>query len=164
MLKSSMDKKTIKETLLNRLNNEIAGFSEIASSTKDYANSESVKSDGKYDTRGVEAGYLAGAQLKRLEELKLEKKLIEDIELQSFSSNDEIKIGALLEIEFNNTKKKYFLSSTAGGSMLKINEEVILVISVFSPIGAEVVGLKSKDEFEIDFKGEIRSYKIVSVS
>lgn len=158
-----MDKKEIVKILLDQLDNEILKLQKIAKSAQEYANSESVKSDGKYDTRGVEAGYLAGAQLKRLEELKLEKKLLEDMELKKFGEKDEIAIGALLEIKFNNTQKKYFLSSTAGGSMAKIENEVILVISAFSPIGAEAIGLKKGDEFELDFKGEVRNYQIVNV-
>lgn len=159
-----MNKKIIKEQLLSTLNQEIKQIEEIAQSSKDYANSDSVKSDGKYDTRGVEAGYLAGAQFKRLEELKLEKKLITDMHYRDFKAGEKVAIGALVDIRFNNLVKKYFIASTAGGSMLKIGKDIILVISVFSPIGAEVVGLSVGDDFEVEVNGSSRHYEILGIS
>ena len=41
--------------------------------------------------------------------------------------------------------------------------ESILVISVFSPIGAEVLQLKAGDEFELETKSDPREYLIKSV-
>jgi transcription elongation GreA/GreB family factor len=157
-------KDLIKKALIEKVDLELKALEAAAQTTKDYVQDGDLKSDGKYDTRGIEAGYLAGAQMKRLEELKLEKQMLEEIPLGEFSAQDEIGIGALVEIELNGITRKYFLATTAGGTMLNIEGQGILVISVFSPIGDAIVDQKVGDEFELETPQGKRSYTIVSVS
>lgn len=157
-------KDLIKNALLEKVDLELKALEEAAQTTKEYAQDGDLKSDGKYDTRGIEAGYLAGAQLKRLEELKLERQMIEELPVRQFSVTDEVAIGALVEIKFNQLVRKYFLATTAGGTMLNIAGEAILVISVFSPIGDAMVDLKIGESFELELKGQKRLYQILSLS
>lgn len=157
-------KDLIKHALLEKVDLELKGLEVAAQTTKDYVQDGDLKSDGKYDTRGIEAGYLAGAQMKRIEELKLERQMLEEIPLREFSATDDIGIGALVDIELNAITRKYFLATTAGGTMLNINGQGILVISVFSPIGDAIVDQRVGDEFELETPQGKRSYTIVSVS
>ena len=157
-------KDAIKKALLEKVELELKALESAAQTTKEYAQDGDLKSDGKYDTRGIEAGYLAGAQLKRLEELKLEKQMLEEIPLRDFSSDDEIGIGALVELKFNNVTRKYFLASTAGGTMINIAGEAVLVISVFSPIGDAMMDQRVGDEFELETPQGKRSYEIVAIT
>ena len=99
----------------------------------------------------------------RADELELELKLLEDIEVRPFMAHEEVAIGALVEIELNGQNRNYFISPTAGGTMLNIDGEGILVISVFSPIGSEVLGLLVGDVFELETPKETRTYTIKGV-
>ena len=157
-------KEAILEALLSKVNQELNELEALTQTTKEYVQDGDLKSDGKYDTRGIEAGYLAGAQMKRLEELKLEKQMIEELPTRNFSTDDQVGIGALVEVKLNNLIRKYFLATTAGGTMLNINGDPILVISVFSPIGDAMVDLRQGEEFELEVNGQKRDYKIVSLS
>jgi len=156
-------KDAIKKALLEKVELELKALESAAQITKEYAQDGDIKSDGKYDTRGIEAGYLAGAQLKRLEELKLEKQMLEEIPIKNLAPHDEISLGALVDIKLNNITRTYFLCSTAGGTMLEVEGQGILVISVFSPIGDAIVGLKSGDEFELEGASGVRTYQIMKV-
>lgn len=153
-------KTAIKEQLLERVNAELAAALEAEAAATSLAKEGDVKSDGKYDTRGIEAGYLAGAQAKRVEELKLEQQMIEELPVKDYASDEEVGLGALVDIEFKQQTRRYFVSSTAGGTMLNVHGQGVLVISVFSPIGDAVMGLKVGEEFELETPQEVRSYRV----
>lgn len=156
-------KKQILDQLLQKVRAELLAIKQASASAKSYAREGDVKSDGKYDTRGIEAGYLAGAQERRVEELGLELQMLEEIPLRQFSSDEEVSIGALVDIEFKGQIRKYFVAPTAGGTMLLVEDAAILVISTFSPIGDGVFGTKVGEEFELETPNETRLYKVVAI-
>lgn len=157
-------KKKIIEELLLKVRTELSALESASKSAKAYVTDGDVKSDGKYDTRGIEAGYLAGAQEKRVEELKLELQMLEEIPIRDFSKNDEVGIGSLVDLTFKGQTRRYFIAPTAGGTMLNIDETPILVISTFSPIGDAVFGTTLGEEFELETPQELRHYKVESIS
>ena len=159
-----MQKKIIIKSLIDAVIKELDSIKLAAQTTKDHRQSDDLRSEGKYDTRSIEAGYLAVGQMQRLEELKLELQMLEEIPCRDFPPTDQIGIGALVEIEFNNQSRHYFISPTAGGTMLRIGDETVLVISVFSPIGNQVIDLKKCDTFELQTPKELRTYLIRNVS
>lgn len=61
-------KKRIVDTLINKVKEDIKQAEAASDSASEYVKEGDIKSDGKYDTRGIEAGYLAGAQQRRVEE------------------------------------------------------------------------------------------------
>ena len=157
-------KDSILETLIAQVNADLQVATQAAASSSSGAKDESMKSDGKYDTRASEAGQLAGAQLRRVEELKLELQMLEEMPRRTFSKEDEIGLGALVDIQFKGQTRKYFICSTAGGTMLKVDGMGILVISVFSPIGDAVLELKCGDIFELETPNEVRQYQVMGVA
>ena len=156
-------KQEIYQQLLRNIDLEIKQAEEANESANAYKESDDMKQEGKYDTRAIEAGYLAGAQAKRLEELKLEKRLLESVEIKEFKDSDEVAAGALVELETNGVSQLYFLSNTSGGSMLSVNGKTVMVISVFSPIGDGALSLYVGDSFELETPKETREYLIKSI-
>lgn len=157
-------KEEIKKVLLEKVQEELSVAQEIYNSSRSLTQSDDFKSESKWDTRATEAGYLASAQKQRVEDLKLEIKLIEEIDISSIQPDQEISLGALVELEHNNIRRFYFLSSTAGGTPLLIQDKAILVISVFSPLGKELLGLKVGDEVELERGDEVKEYTICSIA
>lgn len=159
---SRIDKTRIVEQLIAKLNNELIEVESAAKSTKDLATSADLKSEGKYDTRAIEASYLASAQNKRVEEIKLDIQMLEDLNVQ-MEPAIKLQLGSLALIRCNNQERFYFISSTSGGSMLMIDEKPILVISVFSPIGDAALGLGPGESFEVETPKDTRQYKVLEV-
>lgn len=158
-----INKKNIIDHLIETLKTELTGIEAAARSTKDLVTADDLKSEGKYDTRAIEASYLASAQNKRVEEIKLDIQMLEEIELPEIPSAV-IQLGSLALIECNGHERFYFISSTSGGTILQLDGHSILVISVFSPIGNEALGLRAGESFEVDTPKETRSYKIIEVA
>jgi transcription elongation GreA/GreB family factor len=155
-------KKLLLEELIKRSKIELADLEEAAKSNRDFATDQEFKAESKYDTRALEASYLASAESKRVEELKLEIQILEEVDLEASRKLGEISIGALVELIHQDQKRFYFLIPTAGGTLLKVQDEAVLVVSVFSPIGDALLGLKSGDEFEVETPKEIRTYQVLS--
>lgn len=164
MTKDIADKSLLLEELKTRLKREIEQAKKAFATSRLHATSEELKADGKYDTRSIEAGYLAGAQKKRVDELELELNLLEEVNIEH--SPDKVSVGSLVLLKFNEQERLYFISSTSGGSMIKIGNHVVLVISAFSPIGSEVIGLEAGDTFEVEISenSEPREYQVVSIT
>jgi transcription elongation GreA/GreB family factor len=156
-----LDKKRILNELVTKAKNDFEGLKAALGTTKGHASDSEMKAEGKYDTRSIEAGYLAGAQKVRVDELENEVKLLEEINLNH--NNDNICVGSLVEIELNNQKRLYFISSTSGGTILNIDNNPILVISAFSPIGDCAIGLSKGDTFDIENKNGVREYTICNI-
>ncbi len=159
-----MDKKRIIQKLIDKTQAELKKAEESSNSTRELNQAPDMKQEGKYDTRAIEAGYLAGAQMRRVEELKLDIQMLEEIEVQDFSKDDEIAVSALVELKHKNRIQTYFLSTTAGGSFLELGGKAIMVISVFSPIGDAMLGLKVGDDFELQTAKETKEYEIISLN
>ncbi len=155
-------KEKIVEILVDQLNQEIQSLKKALESSMSYATDQEFKAEDKYDTRSLEASYLASAEAKRVEELKQDLQLIQEMTLDTSNKSGDISIGALVNLELNGNQRKYFLAPTKGGTLINIEGESILVISVFSPLGSALIGLKEAEEFEIETPKETRNYKVIS--
>lgn len=155
-------KKELLEQLISHAKKELAELEEAAKANREFATDQEFKAESKYDTRALEASYLASAEAKRVEELKLEIQILEEVDVDASKKYGEISIGALVELQHNEQKRMYFLIPTAGGTMLKVNEQAVLVVSVFSPIGDALMGLKSGESFEVETPKETREYQVLS--
>lgn len=155
-------KELLLEQLITLAKKELAELEIAAKANRDFATDQEFKAESKYDTRALEASYLASAEAKRVEELKLEIQILEEVDLKASKKLGEISMGALVELLHKEQKRLYFLIPTAGGTLLKVKDEAVLVVSVFSPIGDALMGLKSGDVFEVETPKETRHYQVTS--
>ncbi len=155
-------KQELLNELITKMKTEMQDLETAAKATKDFATDQEFKAESKYDTRSLEASYLASAEAKRVEDLKLEIQMLEEVDLSASEKLGEITIGSLVNLRHQDQERSYFLIPTAGGTMLKMGEKAVLVVSVFSPLGDAVLGLKAGDEFEIETPKETRTYQVVN--
>jgi transcription elongation GreA/GreB family factor len=155
-----IDKKIILAKLIENLQRELQEVEAAAKSTRDLVTQDDLKSEGKYDTRAIEASYLASAQLKRVEEIKIDIQMLQETEIQN---STKLQMGSLALIDFKGTARYYYLTTTSGGTMLTIDGQTILVISVFSPLGNGALGLSEGEGFEVETPKELRTYQIMKV-
>ena len=145
-----MDKYKIVEELVKLANAELIKAEEAYNSTNMMATEGDMKQESKYDTRGIEAAYLAGAQKKRVEELKLDLRKLEDFLGFEFKKNDEVVLGSIVEVNMGKEVRRYFVAPAFGGIQLHIGDESVYVISLISPMGDAMLGLSEDEEFELD--------------
>ena len=158
-----MNKSEILLKLEELLLKNIEKAEEIFRSSYEYTTKGDIKSDGKYDTRATEAGYLAGAQKRRVEELKNDLNRLRGLPIKAFSSDQGVAVGALMELECEKRVSHYFISPSSGGETLKIEETSIQIISHNSPISIAAFGLNQEDSFELETPRGLKVYYIVSL-
>lgn len=154
-------KEKILNELIEKMKAEMHELEAAAKSNKDFATDQEFKAESKYDTRALEASYLASAEARRVEDLKLEIQMLEEVDLKLSSRSSEVCIGSLVDLRHNDQDRSYFVIPTAGGTLLKVEDKAVLVVSVFSPLGDAVLGLKVGEEFEVETPKETRTYQVI---
>jgi transcription elongation GreA/GreB family factor len=157
-----MKQKLLNE-LIDKMKAEMHELEAAAKSNKDFATDQEFKAESKYDTRSLEASYLASAEMSRVEDLKLDIQMLEEVDLKISKSSPEICIGSLVELSHKDQVRSYFIIPTAGGTLMNVEGKAVLVVSVFSPLGDAVLGLKVGEDFEVETPKEMRTYKVLSL-
>jgi transcription elongation GreA/GreB family factor len=122
------------------------------------------KAEDQYDTRGLEASYLAGAQSRRALELEQILNSYRFIDVKSFGPQSPIAATALVELRADNGNcSTYLLMPTGGGMSVDWHGKKVQTITAQSPLGSALVGRKVGDEVSVSVAGIIRDFEIASV-
>lgn len=158
-----MNKERLVEAMRAQLEKDLESLKAAALATYEAATHEESKPENEYDTRGLEASYLAGAQAKRAGEIEEFLSLLKFVELKSFASNDPIGPTALVEVELGDKKSYVFLMAKGGGFNIRHEGQTIQVLTPNSPLGEALVGLREGDVASIEVGDQVREYEILSV-
>lgn len=158
-----MDKKALIKKLTEDIKRELDALTSAALSTYDVATNEDSKPENKYDTRGLEASYLAGAQAQRVTAMKDVLAIFENLPLKSFNEQTPIGLTALIELESAGKKQFVLLMPKGGEQNTVFNGVSVQVISTDSPLGKALLNQKSGDVAEIEMGLSKRDYEIISV-
>lgn len=107
------------------------------------------KAENKYDTRSLEASYLARGQALRVSELHEAVLTFETLSLIEFAPNQAIITGALVVLADKNEEALYFFGPCAGGTSVELDGQEILVITPASPLGRELLGKKAGETIRL---------------
>lgn len=125
-------KNKIVQELINSVKKDLQEATHAVASAKDLAQSEDFKSESKWDTRSIEAGYLAGAQEKRVKELEIELANLVNLNLDQKKT---IAPGTLIKTQ----DKLYFLTVSTGGHKIETEQGLVHVVTMNSPIGQKLI-------------------------
>jgi transcription elongation GreA/GreB family factor len=121
--------------------------------------------ENKYDTLGLESGYLAQGQAQRAAECVADLDIMKYIAVKDFDADDIITIGALVEIiDQNETSLWVFLAPVSGGIKFEFEQRNIMVISAHSPLGKHLLGKELSDEFSIGLGARGKQYRIMDMA
>ncbi len=158
-----MNKSAIIKKIREKLVGELEAYFRAAQFSRAEATHESNKAENKYDTRGLEASYLARGQSKQAAEVETAIAEFEKLGVRKFADGDPIAVGALVELEHGGESSLYFLGPRAGGTEVLHDKKEILVITPQSPLGEQLVGKKIGETLQLKVGGEVRVTKILSL-
>ena len=109
------------------------------------ATGDDSKAEGKYDTRGLEASYLAAGQAEQADELARHLARFESLGLPSFEPDDAVSPGALVEVEIDDELAYYLLAPCAGGLSCDIeatdgSPATVTILAPDSPLRDKLIG------------------------
>jgi transcription elongation GreA/GreB family factor len=158
-----MNKRALIKKIVARLTDELAVYFRAANASRAEATHEQNKAEGKYDTRGLEASYLARGQSKQAAEIESAIAEFEKLAARQLADGEAIDIGALVELETGGEHSFYFIGPRAGGTEVVHEKREILVITPQSPLGEQLMGRKQGDQPQLNFGGAKQTARIVSV-
>lgn len=144
-----MEKKLLFEKLKDELEKNLQLALNAAQNTYDIATHEENKAENKYDTRGLEASYLAGAQAERVRDLRETLGIISTIPVKSFDSESRIALTALVLLSSEEKDLWLLLLPKGGGQSFSFKGNRIQVITPESPLGSILIGKQVEDEIQI---------------
>lgn len=159
-----MNKTQLKKKIVAALSESLGVLEKAARASHAEATHESSKAENKYDTRGLEAAYLAGGQARQAKELQDSITVYESLAIRDFGPDNAIDLTALVEMESDGTKGWYFIGPKNGGLEVKMGRNEITVITPQSPLGQNLMGKKAGDRWTGKMGGAVLKYNIVSVS
>jgi transcription elongation GreA/GreB family factor len=164
-----IDKAALLAKLRSDLEEAVIVMEKAAATAHDAATHPEMKPENDKDTRGIEAGYLAGAQSERAMELRRTLNEIKALKPRAFkAASDAVDVTALVELQDANDDKKprvvAFICPHGGGLKVKVGAVEVQVVTPSSPLGDAVMGKKLGDIVELHAGGKMRELEIVAVS
>ncbi|MEI8288953.1 MAG: GreA/GreB family elongation factor [Verrucomicrobiota bacterium] len=158
-----MNKRAILKKITAKLMEELEVYLRAAQFSRAEATHEQNKAESKYDTRGLEASYLARGQSRQAAELETAIYEFGKLTVRKFADDEAINPGALVKLEQGGETSYYYLGPRAGGTEIIHDKHEIFVITPHSPIGEQLVGKKAGQSVQLKLGKEIRLAKIVAV-
>ena len=159
----ALNKRVVVKKILAKLSAELETFLRAAQSSHAEATHEQNKAEDKYDTRGLEASYLAQGQSRQAMETRAAIEAFESLALRKFEDGDPVDLGALVELEQNGERTTYFIGPKAGGTEVNHDGREILIITPQSPLGEQLLGKKHGDHLQLAVAGARNQYRVASV-
>lgn len=159
-----MNKRALLDELIRHLALEVEMMTQAALATHAEATDDENKAEDKYDTRGLEASYLAHGQSKAAEEAAQALAQFRALNPRDFSPTDLIGLGALVVLEAKSSRSRYFIGPRAGGTEVEVEGQTVMVVTPQSPLGRQLLGRKQGDSLLIDVGGRKTESRIASVT
>lgn len=159
-----MNKTQILQQIVASLSESLGVLEKAARASHEEATHESSKAESKYDTRGLEAAYLAGGQARQAKEIMDSIQLYQSLDVREFASGEAIDLTALVELEADGTRSTYFIGPRNGGLDIECQRREITVITPQSPLGQNLMGKKVGERWTAILGGTKIKYRIVAVS
>ena len=159
-----MKKAQLIKQIISSLSESLGVLDKAARASHEEATHESSKAESKYDTRGLEAAYLAGGQARQAKEILDSIKAYEALVTRDFAPGAPIELTALVELDADGARSNYFIGPKSGGLEIKHRTKEIIVMTPQSPLGQNLIGRKAGQRWSAKLGGSTAQYHIVSVS
>ncbi len=157
--KSLLTKSSVIAAFCAKLEQDLERTMIAARATEAAATDPESRAEGKYDTRGLEASYLAAGQSEQVEGLAKSLRLMRISDyFPVFSSGDQIKSGALVEVDLTGERLFFLLAPSAGGLEVELDGIEVTVLAPGAPLRAKLEGCSVGDSINQP------NMRIVSVS
>lgn len=158
-----MFKEELVRQIVAQLEIDLAALKAAALETYSAATGDESKPENKYDTRALEASYLAGAQAKRVLDLEASVAIFKTLVVKNFTSSSRIESTALVDVDLDGKETRVFIAPARISLSLNFENESIQVITPQSPLGEALLGLKVGDVAKVDRGSRQLEYEILSI-
>ena len=159
-----MNKSDLIQKIIDHLKERLAAGTAAARATSAAATDPDSKAENKYDTRNLEASYLARGQAVRVAETMEALSEFEALTVRTFTPDQAIGEGALVELKGADGRFFCFLGPAAGGTEISMDGSEVMVITSASPLGAKLMRRKAGERFAMVDGRPSSAVEIVAVT
>lgn len=159
-----MNKSDLIQKIITLLRDALAAGTAAARAISAAATDPDSKAENKYDTRNLEASYLARGQAFRVAETMAALGEFESLTPRAFLPDQAIAEGALVELRGADGTFYCFIGPAAGGTEITVDGSEVMVITPASPLGAKLMRRKAGEKFELTPGRPVSAVEIVSVT
>jgi transcription elongation GreA/GreB family factor len=159
-----MNKRALLDKLVQHLSAEVEMMTQAALATHAEATDDENKAEDKYDTRGLEASYLAHGQSRAAEEAAQAVAQFRALPARDFTASDPISLGALVTVETRGKPAYYFVGPRAGGTEIEADGKTVMVVTPQSPLGRQLVGKTEGAVLQLDVGGRKSEARVARVA
>jgi len=156
-------KPVILEQIVQQLINERELLFRAARAAHFEATDEQSKAENKYDTRGLEASYLARGQARKVKEVQQAIEEFQALDLRTANPTGTVQLGTLVQLINAKGESLYFLGPRAGGMEVEHAGHEILVITPQSPLGQQLMGQKLGARLRLELGGAKQEFEVAGV-
>ena len=135
-----MKKSDVVAAILERLREDFDTRQRASKITREQGNDAESKAEGKYDTLAIEENYLADGLALKAHAAAQAIDEMEKMTLRAFAPDEEIDLGALVQVQFANETEWFFLAPAGGGTEVQVDGVAVTVITRESPLGLQLLG------------------------
>ncbi len=135
-------KQALIEIIRAELGSRLKVVSKAAMEAHAAATDPDSKAEGKYDTRSLEASYLASGQARQVEEMMAAARVFDVLELDEFGMEDAVDAGALVEVDLGGESEWFLLAPASGGLVVEFEGREVTLLTPESPLYRRLVGLR----------------------
>lgn len=159
-----MNKTVLLKKIIDHLSGELETYGRAARAAHAEATHEQSRAENKYDTRGLEASYLARGQSRQAAALEETLVQYQSLTPRRFGGEDPVDLGAVFVLEGPGGSSTYFLGPGAGGTEVMVGKEEVTVLTPQSPLGRQVLGRRAGETLRLESGEAPRVFRILRVS
>jgi hypothetical protein len=162
-LMSDDSKRQLLLAFIEKLERDLVLLKAAAKATHEAATNEESKPENEYDTRALEASYLAGAQAKRVAEIQEVLTVFKNINLKPFAPDDPIQNSALVDIEVDGKPSRMFVLPLGGGESVEFGGKTVQIVTPGSALGKALLGMHAGDSNTFEVNGKVKEIEVMNV-
>jgi hypothetical protein len=158
-----IDKKKVMSALVEKLEQELEVAINAAKVAHEDATNEESKPENEYDTRALEASYVARGQAKRVAEIKEALYEFKHTELQNFGDQDRIRATAMILVESEGKEHVLFFMPKGGGFAVDVDGVRVQVVTPSTPLGEVLLQNQKGDGVVVELGDTEKEYEILDL-
>lgn len=159
-----MDKQNLLMSVVEQMEAELIKARAAAGSAHEAATAEENRPENQYDTRALEASFLARGQAQRVADLEHAIRVLREFPLRPLCNEDPVQTGALVRVECDGLQHLHFVLPSGAGLQVSSGQNKISVVTSSSPLGTELLGKSVGDSFVFRRGAAAKEYEVVSVA
>lgn len=136
------------ETIRTELRTRLERLHRAAAEARDAATDPGSRAESKYDTRSLEASYLASGQARQAQELAESLRILETYQPADLDMDAVIEAGALVEVDVMGESSLFLLIPAGGGVEVEHDGCEVTLLSPASALYQKLAGRRVGDSLD----------------